>query len=253
MIIDLPQAVDAAGNNNAFRMLERDLNNVRTYCGAFAPELVATEYAHEMWKLYEAGELKSDTALTGRFVHDATFREAWACFELGDAARASELVDRLYHADSTDLQLNLQVGSAGVSYVRAIRKFPFGVRGYERLASMRVGASLVDLSTREVLWAKSASAQAIDEVRKSDLSYAQSGSGGLSPAPPRAGGGTRLLEPLIVALDHSCLNEIAGLKNPTSELLARWLWQRIESEITGLAAVCVAETASSQVIYDGRG
>ncbi|TMQ58202.1 MAG: hypothetical protein E6K76_08490 [Candidatus Eisenbacteria bacterium] len=102
------------------------------------------------------------------------------------------------HADSTDLQLNLQVGSAGVSYVRAIRKFPFGVRGYERLASMRVGASLVDLSTREVLWAKSASAQAIDEVRKSDLSYAQSGSGGLSPAPPRAGGGTRLLEPLIV-------------------------------------------------------
>lgn len=100
--------------------------------------------------------------------------------------------------DSTDLQLNLQVGSAGVSYVRAIRKFPFGVRGYQRLTSMRVGANLVDLSTREVLWAKSASAQVIDEVRKSDLAFAESGSGGLSPMLPRPGGGTRLLEPLIV-------------------------------------------------------
>ncbi|HEY2923466.1 MAG TPA: hypothetical protein VGJ98_00700 [Candidatus Eisenbacteria bacterium] len=100
--------------------------------------------------------------------------------------------------DSTDLQLNIQVGSAGVNYVRAIRKFPFGIRGYERVASMRVGASLVDLSTREVLWARSASAQAMDVVRASDLSYAQSGSGGLNPVLPRAGGGTRLLEPLIV-------------------------------------------------------
>jgi hypothetical protein len=101
-------------------------------------------------------------------------------------------------ADSTDLQLNIQVGSAGVSYVRALKKFPFGVRGYERIASMRVGASLVDLSNREVLWARSASAQAVDFVRRDDLSYAQSGSGGLNPGIPRAGGGTRLLEPLIV-------------------------------------------------------
>jgi RIO kinase 1 len=72
VIIDLPQAVNAAGNNNAFRMLARDVNNLRAYCGAVAPELLATEYAHEMWKLYEAGELRPDTALTGRFVHDAT-------------------------------------------------------------------------------------------------------------------------------------------------------------------------------------
>ena len=71
VIIDLPQAVNASGNNNAFRMLARDVNNLRTYCGAVAPELLATEYAHEMWKLYEAGELKADAALTGRFVHDA--------------------------------------------------------------------------------------------------------------------------------------------------------------------------------------
>ncbi len=106
--------------------------------------------------------------------------------------------DPLPPADSTDLQLNIQVGSAGVSYVRALKKFPFGVRGYERIASMRVGASLVDLSSREVLWARSASAQAVDFVRRDHLSYAQSGSGGLNPGLPRAGGGTRLLEPLIV-------------------------------------------------------
>jgi len=100
--------------------------------------------------------------------------------------------------DSTDLDLHLEVRSAGVTYIRAIRKFPFGVRGYQRLASMQVGASLVDCSTREVLWARSASAQTMDEVRRADLGYAQSGSGGINPPPPRAGGGTRLLEPLIV-------------------------------------------------------
>ena len=87
--------------------------------------------------------------------------------------------------------------SAGVSYVRAIRKFPAGIRGYQRLASMQVGASLIDPSTREVLWAKSSSVQVVDVVRRADLSYAQSGSG-LNPGLPRAGGGTRLLEPLIV-------------------------------------------------------
>ncbi len=100
--------------------------------------------------------------------------------------------------DSTDLELRLAVRSAGVSYVRALRKFPIGIRGYQRLASMRIGATLVDLTNRQVLWARSASAQTMDEVRRGDLSYAQSGSGGLNPGIPRAGGGTRLLEPLIV-------------------------------------------------------
>jgi hypothetical protein len=61
------------------------------------------------------------------------------------------------YSDSTDLHLNLQVSNAGVNYVRAIRKFPLGVGGYERLASMRVGASLVDRSTREVLCRRSMS------------------------------------------------------------------------------------------------
>lgn len=67
VIIDLPQAVDAAGNNNAFRMLARDVNNLRATFGRFAPELLATEYAREIWALYEAGELTPDVALTGEF------------------------------------------------------------------------------------------------------------------------------------------------------------------------------------------
>jgi RIO kinase 1 len=69
VIIDLPQAVDAS-NNNAFRMLERDVHNITAYCGRFAPELLTTEYAHEIWKLFQASELRPDTELTGRFVHD---------------------------------------------------------------------------------------------------------------------------------------------------------------------------------------
>src|SRR5882757_3100241 len=57
VIIDLPQAVNAAGNNNAFAMLERDVNNMRDAFGRAAPELLETDYGHEIWQLYEAGEL----------------------------------------------------------------------------------------------------------------------------------------------------------------------------------------------------
>ncbi|MDB5986896.1 MAG: serine protein kinase [Nevskia sp.] len=72
IIIDLPQAVDAASNNNAFRMLERDVNNMTTTFGNFAPELLTTDYAHEIWKLYQDGKLQPDVALTGKFEHDQT-------------------------------------------------------------------------------------------------------------------------------------------------------------------------------------
>ncbi|MEC4727467.1 serine protein kinase RIO [Shewanella sp. D64] len=68
VIIDLPQAVDAAANNNAKRMLERDVNNMTQYYGQFAPELLETKYAKEMWALFESGKLKPDTVLTGVFV-----------------------------------------------------------------------------------------------------------------------------------------------------------------------------------------
>ena len=57
VIIDLPQAVDAAANNNASSMLERDVNNMAAYFGRFAPELLTTQYGKEIWKLYEKGNL----------------------------------------------------------------------------------------------------------------------------------------------------------------------------------------------------
>lgn len=67
VIIDLPQAVDAAANNNARRMLERDINKMRDYYSQFAPQLQHTQYAKEIWALYEDGELHPDTELTGNF------------------------------------------------------------------------------------------------------------------------------------------------------------------------------------------
>jgi RIO kinase 1 len=68
VIIDLPQAVDAAGNNHAKAMLERDVENLSNYFGQYAPELLTTQYGKEIWALYEHGELLPDTPLTGRFV-----------------------------------------------------------------------------------------------------------------------------------------------------------------------------------------
>ncbi len=67
VIIDLPQAVDAAANNNAPGMLERDVNNMAAYFGRFAPELLATSYGKEIWKIYESGNLTPDVKLTGHF------------------------------------------------------------------------------------------------------------------------------------------------------------------------------------------
>ncbi|MGD0504256.1 MAG: PA4780 family RIO1-like protein kinase [Steroidobacteraceae bacterium] len=72
VIIDLPQAVDAASNNNSFAMLERDVNNMREVFGRAAAELLETEYAREIWQIYESGELTPDCALTGRFARDTS-------------------------------------------------------------------------------------------------------------------------------------------------------------------------------------
>jgi RIO kinase 1 len=65
VIIDLPQAVYAASNNNAQAMLERDVKNMTDYYGLFAPELLGTRYAKEIWTLFEDGELHPDYELTG--------------------------------------------------------------------------------------------------------------------------------------------------------------------------------------------
>jgi RIO kinase 1 len=67
VIIDLPQAVDAAGNNHARRMLLRDVENLRDFFGRFAPELLTTDFGPEIWSLYERGVLQADTVLSGRF------------------------------------------------------------------------------------------------------------------------------------------------------------------------------------------
>jgi RIO kinase 1 len=95
VIIDLPQAVNAAGNNNAFAMLERDVNNMRATFGRAAPELLETQYAHEIWKLYEAGELRPESVLTGRFVQDATAPDVNAVLsQIEDERREAEARQR---------------------------------------------------------------------------------------------------------------------------------------------------------------
>lgn len=70
VIIDLPQAVNAAGNNGALAMLERDVNNIRGTLGHFAPELINTEFAQEMWALFQQGELTADSQLEGVFARN---------------------------------------------------------------------------------------------------------------------------------------------------------------------------------------
>ncbi|RKF20111.1 serine protein kinase RIO [Alginatibacterium sediminis] len=94
VIIDLPQAVDAAANNNAERMLARDINNIRDYYAQFAPELSATQYAKEMWALYVKGELTPETQLTGEFNQVDTEADIAAILKEIDDARAEELSRR---------------------------------------------------------------------------------------------------------------------------------------------------------------
>ena len=70
VIIDLPQAVNAAGNNNAAGMLQRDVQNITNYFSRFAPSLASTQYGKEIWALYESGALHEEVALTGRVAVD---------------------------------------------------------------------------------------------------------------------------------------------------------------------------------------
>jgi RIO kinase 1 len=76
VIIDFPQVVNAAANNGAFAMLERDVNNIRGTLGRFAPELLQTEYAREMWAQFEQGELTADSKLTGVCARNETAVDA---------------------------------------------------------------------------------------------------------------------------------------------------------------------------------
>jgi len=70
VIIDLPQAVNAAGNNNAASMLQRDADNITTHFSRFAPALGSTQFGKEIWSLYERGALHEQVVLTGHFAAD---------------------------------------------------------------------------------------------------------------------------------------------------------------------------------------
>ncbi|MES2933957.1 MAG: PA4780 family RIO1-like protein kinase [Pseudomonadota bacterium] len=70
VIIDLPQAIDAASSSGAEVMLERDVENLANFFGTFAPKLLHSQYGKEIWKLYQAGALTPDTPLSGRVAQD---------------------------------------------------------------------------------------------------------------------------------------------------------------------------------------
>ena len=91
VIIDLPQAVNAAGNNGALAMLERDVNNIRGTLGRFAPELLETEFAREMWAQYEQGDLSANSKLTGVFARDETSADADSVLVAVEDAREEAL------------------------------------------------------------------------------------------------------------------------------------------------------------------
>ena len=95
VIIDLPQAVDAAGNNHAQRMLLRDVGNLRHFFGQFAPVLLATHYGPEIWSLYQAGTLTNETPLTGRYERKHADVDMQAVLREIDDARAEDAARRL--------------------------------------------------------------------------------------------------------------------------------------------------------------
>jgi len=90
VIIDLPQAVDAAGNNHAHRMLLRDVGNLRDFFGQFAPELLRTHYGDEIWELYQRGALFPDTELSGTFKREVGPVDVRGLLREVDDAKAEE-------------------------------------------------------------------------------------------------------------------------------------------------------------------
>ncbi|WP_431512332.1 PA4780 family RIO1-like protein kinase [Variovorax sp. DAIF25] len=94
VIIDLPQAVDAAGNNHAQRMLLRDLANLREFFGRFAPELHQTRHGEEIWHLYERGLLRPETQLSGAPPRDTGPVDLGEVLRAVNDARAEEALRR---------------------------------------------------------------------------------------------------------------------------------------------------------------
>ncbi len=101
VVIDLPQAVDAAANNNASWMLKRDVNNMTQYYGQFAPELLQTRFADEIWALYEAGDFDAEAELSGEFVDPVDAADVDSVLEEIKAAFA-QMQERQLRAQTED-------------------------------------------------------------------------------------------------------------------------------------------------------
>ncbi len=95
VIIDLPQAIDAAGNNHAQRMLLRDVGNLRDFFARFAPDLLSSQYGPEIWDHYQRGTLRPDTPLTGRFKESTKGVDLGSVLSVIDDARAEEAAYKL--------------------------------------------------------------------------------------------------------------------------------------------------------------
>jgi len=100
IIIDLPQAVDAAGNNHAMSMLERDVRNLADFFGQFAPELLSTQYGKEIWALYAHGALTPETVLTGQFKQDNKPVDLKSVVRVIDAVRDDEAKKQMRLAEA---------------------------------------------------------------------------------------------------------------------------------------------------------
>ncbi|PTR04805.1 RIO1 family protein, partial [Nitrosospira sp. Nsp5] len=96
VIIDLPQAIDAAANNNARGMLVRDMDNLAAYFGRFAPELLTTDYGREIWSFYQSGRLLPETKLTGYFERDERPADVSSVMREVDAALKEEAERQRY-------------------------------------------------------------------------------------------------------------------------------------------------------------
>ncbi|HUX82872.1 MAG TPA: PA4780 family RIO1-like protein kinase [Halothiobacillus sp.] len=90
VIIDLPQAVDASANNNAQWMLARDVDRITAYYALYAPALEGTQYAKEIWALYEEGALLPDVVLTGLFVDNTPDADVDTVLRVIQAAQEEE-------------------------------------------------------------------------------------------------------------------------------------------------------------------
>ena len=99
VIIDLPQAVDAAGNAHASSMLERDIGNLARYFGRFAPELLDTEYGKEIWSFYKSGKLFAEIELTGRYERIEKAVDVGSVMREVDDALKEEAARQLYRRE----------------------------------------------------------------------------------------------------------------------------------------------------------